>query len=172
VLIWDGFSTHETLEILEFCFKNNIVLCRTPSHTSHKLQLCDVAAFGPLKAAYRDQVERIERGGVGTISKQHFTYLYNPTRKQALTKKNILVVWRGGGLFPFNPNRALADTLRPRPPAQLTIPNAKERVESCPQNESLRTPATPVSKETLVMLLGVIKHIPNDEVSSQRKDRL
>jgi hypothetical protein len=37
VLICDGFGTHETLEVLEFCFQNDIVLCRIPSHTSHKL---------------------------------------------------------------------------------------------------------------------------------------
>ncbi|KAI9148700.1 hypothetical protein HJFPF1_10741 [Paramyrothecium foliicola] len=28
VLICDGFGTHETLEILEFCFENKIILCR------------------------------------------------------------------------------------------------------------------------------------------------
>ncbi|KAF1818899.1 CENP-B protein, partial [Dissoconium aciculare CBS 342.82] len=54
VLICDGFGTHETLKILEFCFAHNIILCRLPSHTSHKLQPCDVAVFAPLKAAYRD----------------------------------------------------------------------------------------------------------------------
>jgi hypothetical protein len=37
VLICDGFGTHKTLEILEFCFENNIILCRLPSYTSHKL---------------------------------------------------------------------------------------------------------------------------------------
>jgi hypothetical protein len=54
VLICDGFGTHETLEILKYCFVNNIVLCRLPSHTSYKLQPCDVAVFAPLKAAYRE----------------------------------------------------------------------------------------------------------------------
>jgi len=54
VLICDGFGTHETLEILEFCFENNILLCRLPSYTSHKLQPCDVAPFVLLKVAYRD----------------------------------------------------------------------------------------------------------------------
>ena len=53
VLICDGFGTHESLEMLEHCFENNIILCRLPSHTSHKLQPCDVAVFAPLKAAYR-----------------------------------------------------------------------------------------------------------------------
>ncbi|KAJ4991368.1 transposase [Stagonosporopsis vannaccii] len=37
VLICDGFGSYETLEILEFCFENNIILCRLPSHTSYKL---------------------------------------------------------------------------------------------------------------------------------------
>ena len=95
MLIWDGFGTHETLEVMEFCFENNIILCRMPSHTSHKLQPCDIAVFSPLKAAYREQVERMERGGVNTIGKQHFTYLYSPARERALTKKNIFAGWRG-----------------------------------------------------------------------------
>ena len=54
ILISDGFSTHESLEILKFCYENNIILCRLPSHTSHKLQLCDVGIFGLLKTAYRE----------------------------------------------------------------------------------------------------------------------
>ena len=37
ILICDGFGIYETLEILESCFNNNIILCRLPPHTSHKL---------------------------------------------------------------------------------------------------------------------------------------
>jgi hypothetical protein len=77
VLICDGFRTHETLEILQFCLENNIRLCRIPSHTSHKLQSCDVGVFGPLKAAYRDEVEKLYRGGSNTVGKKHFTALYS-----------------------------------------------------------------------------------------------
>jgi hypothetical protein len=81
ILIYDGFGTHETLEILEFCFENNIVLCRLPSHTSHKLQPCDVAVFGPLKTAYREQVEQLYHSGVTTINKEHFTSSYSPASR-------------------------------------------------------------------------------------------
>jgi hypothetical protein len=89
VLICDGFGTHETLEILEHCFANNIVLYRLSSHTSHKLQPCDVAVFAPLKTAYREQVERLERGGVSAIGKEYFTSLYSRARMRAFTSKNI-----------------------------------------------------------------------------------
>jgi len=37
---------------------------------SHKLQPCGVAALAPLKNAYRNEVDRLERGGVGTIGKE------------------------------------------------------------------------------------------------------
>jgi hypothetical protein len=78
VLICDGLWTHETLEILEFCFENNIILGRLSSHTSHKLQPCDVGPFTPLKVTFRDQVDRLNRGGVDTIGKEHFESLYSP----------------------------------------------------------------------------------------------
>ncbi|KAF1967812.1 hypothetical protein BU23DRAFT_515577 [Bimuria novae-zelandiae CBS 107.79] len=60
----------------------------------------------------------------------------------------------------------------PKPPAKLTIPNVTESVESRPCYESMPTPATPVSSETLESLLNIIRHIPDDEASSQRKERL
>jgi hypothetical protein len=47
VLICDDFGTQETLEILEFCFENNIILCRLPSHTFYKVRRCDIGVFGP-----------------------------------------------------------------------------------------------------------------------------
>jgi hypothetical protein len=138
VLICDGFGTHETLEILEFCFENNILLCRLPSHTSHKLQPCDVAPFAPLKAAYRDQVDRLEQGGVNTIGKEHFTSLYSPARERAFTPKNIKAGFAACGLFPFNPDRVLRSM--PVPAAEPAIPRADEvRVGSCRQDVEPQT---------------------------------
>jgi len=105
ILICDDFSTHETLEILEYCLENNIILCRIPSHTSHKLHPRVIGVFGPLKVAYRDQVERLYRGGANTVGKEHFTSLYSPARDKALTSRNIKAGWVKAGLFPFNLDR-------------------------------------------------------------------
>lgn len=113
VLICDGFGTHEKLEILEHCLVNYIKLCRLPSHTSHKLQPCDIAVFAPLKTAYRDNAERLERGRVNTIGKQHFISLYSAAREAAFTRRNIFAGWSKGGLFPFNPQRVLRDLEKP-----------------------------------------------------------
>jgi hypothetical protein len=156
VLICDGFGTHETLEILEFCFENNIILCRLPSHTSHKLQPCDVGVFAHLKGFYRDEADRLFRGGVNTIGKEHFTSLYSPAREKAFMKRNITAAWAATGLFPFNPDRVLRAT--PKPPAQSTVPRADEiKVGSCEQDEIPQTPVTPVLAEALASLYNIIK---------------
>jgi len=153
VLICDGFETHESLKIMEYCFENNILLCRIPSHTSHKFQPCDVGVFGPLKAAYREQVERLYRGGANTVGKQHFTSLYSRARRQALTPRNIKSGWSKTGLYPFYPDRVLRDIQKL--PAELYIPTVDEvKVECCPQGGILQTPIT---SEALALLQSRIE---------------
>lgn len=113
VLINDGFGTHESLELMKFCFENSIILCRLPSHTSHKLQPCDVGVFSSLKIAYREEVERLYRGGANMIGKQHFTLLYDRARRKAINSRNIISGWSKTGLRPFNPERVLKEIQKP-----------------------------------------------------------
>jgi hypothetical protein len=150
VLVCDGFGTHETLEVLEFCLENNIIMCRIPSHTSHKIQPCDVGPFAPLKAAYRDQVERLNRGGVDTVGKEHFTSLYKPAREKALSRRNIMAGWSATGLYPYNPKRVL-DSL-PKSTANSTATETYSLAVSSSQEEIPQTPVTPVSAEALTSL--------------------
>ena len=165
VLICDGFGSHETLEILEFCFENNILLCRIPSHTSHKLQPCDVSVFGPLKTAYREQVDRMERGGVGTIGKEHFTLLYSRARDAALTSRNIRAGWAKAGLFPFNPQKVLDEIPRPQVGTNARAASAQAQVP-----QPLVSPATPKSAGAVASLHDLITQDTDmvDETSKQR----
>jgi hypothetical protein len=156
VLICNSFETHKTLEVLEFCFENNIILYRLPSHTSHKLQPCDIRVFAPLKGFYRDETDRLFRGGTNTVGKEHFISLYSPAREKAFTKRNITAAWAATGLFLFNPDRVLRTT--PKPPAQSTIASADEiKVGSYQQDELPQTLVTLVSAEALMSLHNLIK---------------
>jgi DDE superfamily endonuclease len=166
VLTCDGFGTHETLEILEFCFENNILLCRIPSHTSHKLQPCDIGVFGRLKAAYRDEVDRLYRGGANTVGKEHFTSLYSPARETALTPRNIIAGWGRSGLYPFNPERVLGGIQKP--PAELTVPKVDEvKVGSFPQDKVLRTPVTAEALGSLRNLIEQGTHTVDEETKER-----
>ncbi|KAK7189938.1 transposase [Paraphaeosphaeria sporulosa] len=152
------FGTHETLEILEFCLVNNIILCRLPSHTSHKLQPCDVSTFAPLKAAYRDQVERLERGGVNKIGKEHFTALYSPARVKAFTPKNIKAGFAACGLFPFNPERVLRSMPKPPDPEVDNVMSGPCQLVRSDQRQdwAIQSPKTPVSAEGFNSLQNMI----------------
>jgi hypothetical protein len=106
---------------MKFCFENNIILCRLPSHTSHKLQPCDIGVFGPLKTAYREQVERWYRGGANTVGKQHFTSLYSRARDVAFTPRNIKSGWSKTGLYPFNPESGFSRKSRSHTPKSISL---------------------------------------------------
>jgi hypothetical protein len=45
------------------------------------------------KTAYREQAERLFRGGANMIGKQHFTLLYDRARTVAFTPRNIKSGW-------------------------------------------------------------------------------
>lgn len=170
VLICDGFGTHETLEILEFCLANNLILCRLPSHTSHKLQPCDVGPFAPLKSAYREQVERLNQGGVDIVSKEYFTYLYSPARDRALTQRNIRAGWSATGLFPFNPERVLRDV--PKPLAEVSTINPETEAASTDiLDEVPHTPITPVTPVTTEALTSLHNLIVKDTHVLERKSK-
>jgi hypothetical protein len=129
--------------------------------------------FALLKAAYCDQVNRLEQGGVNTISKEHFTSLYSPARERAFISKNIKASFATSGLFPFNPDRVLRSM--PAPPAEPAIPSAdKVRVGSYRQDVEPRTPVTPVLAETFMSLQNLIIHRDAhalDEISKQNLAR-
>ena len=142
ILISDGLASHESLDVMTFCFENDIILCRLPSHTSHKLQHCDVAVFGPLKTAYREQVERLFRGGAGTIGKQHFTLLYSRAREIALTARNIRSGWSKAGLFPLNPDRVLGSLDPPSLPPSQVCPEMTAALDHNVVHVPLSTPTS------------------------------
>lgn len=166
ILISDGLTSHESLDVMTFCFENNIILCRLPSHTSHKLQPCDVAVFGPLKHAYREQVERLFRGGAGTIGKQHFTLLYSRARDIAMTPRNIRSGWSKAGLFPLNPDRVLGSLDPPSLPPGPYHPG----LTTAPDPSIPDTPLkTPTSAKGLDGMRGTIDEMLNTMDNNEYK---
>ncbi len=126
--------------------------------------------FDSLKAAYRDQVERLERRCVETIDKKHFTYLYSLARIQVLTSRNIRAEWAKTDLFPFNSNKVLSDISKLL--AELIASKINE-VGSYTQDQVSQMLVTSVSAEAVISLHNLIKQNANvlDEMSKQRIQR-
>jgi hypothetical protein len=163
---------------LEYYFENNIILCYLPSYTSYKLQPCDVGVFALLKAAYRDEVERLYRGGANTIGKEHFTYLYAPVREKAMTPRNTKASWKKAGILLFDPDKVLGNIRKSpvEPDAQNVI---EVNVGSSAQNEELLILAILATLVTLVIIEAftslkslIERHArANDKISKHRLQR-
>lgn len=137
---------------MKFCFENNIILCRLPSHTSHHLQPCDVGIFSHLKTAYREQVENLYCRGANTVGKQYFTYLYSRARGIAINPRNIKSGWSNAGLYPFNLESVLKNLQKPQredPDHQETAVHTVVNVGCSPLDH---VPQTPVTAEALKIL--------------------
>lgn len=80
-----------------------------PAHTSHILQPLDVSCFGPLKKAYRAQIENKMRLGINHISKDEFLPAFLAAHQQAITAENIQSGFKATGLVPFDPEIVLSE---------------------------------------------------------------
>lgn len=142
VLVNDGFTAHKSAAVLKFCFENNIILCRLPSHTSHILQPLNVAVFGSVKLAYREEAEKLLRGGSKNVSKEHFPILYSKTRDKGITESNIKSGWSKAGLIPPNPGKVLRSL---KPDNDANPPQSSSATVVSPTDDALQTPVTPNS---------------------------
>jgi hypothetical protein len=74
LLFLNGHGSHLTMNFIEYCNQNWILLMVYPPHSNHTLQPLDVAMFKPLSSAYSGQVvafmERCQ--GLPSMSKREF----------------------------------------------------------------------------------------------------
>jgi hypothetical protein len=122
-----------------------------------------------LKTAYREQVERLYRGGVKTVGKQHFTSLYSRAREHALTSRNIKSGWSKTGLYPFSPAKVLEGIQKPL--AELRIAKDDEIAQPYTEGAILETPVTAEALTSLRNLIEQDAHIP-DGPSKRRLQKL
>ncbi|XP_036342576.1 uncharacterized protein LOC118751857 [Rhagoletis pomonella] len=74
ILFVDGHKSHLTLELSEFCNRNQIILYALPPNTTHIMQPADVSVFKPLKSDWKTTVREWQSTNLG----------------QPLTKKKLL----------------------------------------------------------------------------------
>lgn len=126
--------------MLEFCFENNIVLCRRPLHMAHKNQSCDASMFGLLRTAWCNELKVLYRGGINSVRKEHFVARHSPAQKTALATKNIIAAWAERRLCPWIPGRVLKNI--PELVCLIVAVTCGQIQISCDKNEDLDTPGT------------------------------
>jgi hypothetical protein len=91
-----------------------------PPHSSHLLQLLNVACFSPLKRLYSNKVSALARSRIHHINKETFLPAFKAAFSKAFTAENVRAGFRGAGLVPHNPEVVLLKlNVRLRTPTPL-----------------------------------------------------
>ena len=114
LLILDGHESHHSAPFEEYCQQNHIITLCMPAHSSHFLQPLDVGCFGPLKASYGKQIEKMMRMQITHITKDDFLAAYLEAHNASMTVKNIQSGFRATGLAPYDPESVI-ERLDPKP---------------------------------------------------------
>jgi hypothetical protein len=112
LLILDGHNSHTTYRFCSFAEKHKIIVLCLPSHTTHRLQPCDVGVFGPLASSWKAIVNETSADYV-PIRKNNLISHYSRARQKAFSEKTIKSAFRKTGIWPFNQSIIEKDAYAP-----------------------------------------------------------
>jgi hypothetical protein len=119
LLILDGHGSHVTMDFINYCDRNKILLGILPPHSTHTLQPLDVVMFKPLSTAYsRELTTHLHNGqGLSVIKKSDFFHLFWKAWTSTFTQGLILRSFEVTGISPLQPNVILQRFAKDTPEA-------------------------------------------------------
>jgi len=104
LLILDGHGSHVTMDFIEYCNDNKILLAVFPPHSTHTLQPLDVALFKPLSDAYSTQLSAHLQASQGLlpVAKGDFFPLFWAAWGEAFVPETIKKAFECTGIVPRN----------------------------------------------------------------------
>ena len=104
LLIFDGHSSHISLELIELAQEQDVHLLCLPSHTSHLLQPLDVGVFKSLKSAFNKACKKYMAENPGCVVRsENLASLLAHAWPLSVTPVNIMSGFRKCGIYPLNP---------------------------------------------------------------------
>lgn len=103
LIVCDNHESHLSIDVIDFCKENGIVLLTFTPHCSHKLQPLDRTVFGPLKKFVNTACDNWMRTHPGkTMTIYDIPEIAATALPLAATPVNIKNGFRVSGIFPFN----------------------------------------------------------------------
>ncbi|KAI1670085.1 Pogo transposable element [Pyrenophora tritici-repentis] len=104
LLLLDGHGSHITMDFINFCNDNKILLAVFPPHATHTLQPLDVSLFKPLSDAYSIELANYlqDSQGLLPIQKGDFFPLFWTAWGKAFKPQTIKRSFEATGIYPPN----------------------------------------------------------------------
>lgn len=108
LLLLDNHSSHVSLDAIDYCKANNIVLLSFPPHCSHELQPLDKTVYGPFKTFYNKAADDWMRKPVNAgkaITIHQIPLFITQAFSKAFSQENIKSGFESTGIQPLNSDR-------------------------------------------------------------------
>ena len=116
LLLYDGHSTHITVDLIQKAQENNIHMFVLLPHSCHQLQPLDVGLFSPFKAASSTECHKLSHTQIEQqVTREDLPGLIGKAYKPALTVPNIMSAFRKTGIVLFNSDTILTKPIEPLP---------------------------------------------------------
>jgi hypothetical protein len=97
-LLFDGQISHDTIESVEVAIENNVKIGQMGSHQTHRLQPCDVGAFGPSKNNWRARCDEVLHATGESISTSDIVKEWMHVRVLSFKVETIQKAWYKSGI--------------------------------------------------------------------------
>ena len=105
LLLLDNHESHVSLEAIDFCRENGIIMLIFPSHCTHKLQPLDKTVFGPFKTFYHKAGNDWIYNNPGKrMSIYDVASLVGKAYPKSFTSSNIISGFQCTGISPLDSN--------------------------------------------------------------------
>ncbi|CAG4954999.1 unnamed protein product [Parnassius apollo] len=113
LIIYDGHSSHVTVDVVQLAIRHGITILKLPPHTSHLLQPLDVAVFRSFKCKWDAKLVIWQRHNVGLkMPKNVFSQTFADTWQET-NAEIIKSGFKKTGIYPFNPDVLTQDIFEP-----------------------------------------------------------
>ena len=135
LLIYDGHSSHISIEVIEKARKNDIHLLCLPSHGTHILQPLDISVMRSFKLHFSKASSEVLAKNPGRIITEYdLSGLIGKAWPLSLTTINIISGFCKSGIFPFNPAKILDCETAPSRVYESTIDCCNDSTSSSGPN--------------------------------------
>jgi hypothetical protein len=109
LLLCDNLSSHISVEVVELCREANVEFVCLPPNSTDKLQPLDVGVFGPMKRAWRQQLQKYSDRDPAAklLMKSAFPGMLKELFSSLNTKEYLPRAFEKCGLYPINRTKVL-----------------------------------------------------------------
>ena len=143
ILLTDGHKTHVNIGVIDICRENDLTLFCLPPHTTHALQLLDVAVFKSLKDSFAKSVRALSFTKKNfVLTKREFARVVKHPLDHAFSISNIKAGFAKCGIYPFNPNVIAKNKMFPSTVHQV-VASTSDSCSDCPEESVSASPRPP-----------------------------